>query len=127
MELIAGEPNFIVEHVGAVYYHFSSNLTGLQHESDCRFTFDFTQVYWNSRLHTEHDRLVQHFSPEDVIADVFAGVGPFAVPAGKKGCAVLANDLNPNSAKYMMKNVNDNRVSHSPVVQSRLPTLLHCR
>jgi len=68
-------------------------------------------VYWNSRLHTEHDRLVQLFNPHDVIADVFAGVGPFAVPAAKKGCAVFANDLNPNSAKYLSKNVQDNRVS----------------
>lgn len=42
---------------------------------------------------------------------MFAGVGPFAVPAAKKGCAVLANDLNPNSAKYLLQNVQDNRVS----------------
>ncbi|TFK41832.1 S-adenosyl-L-methionine-dependent methyltransferase [Crucibulum laeve] len=91
MELIAGEPDYIVEH----------------HESECRFTFDFTQVYWNSRLHTEHDRLVQLFKAEDVVADVFAGVGPFSIPAAKKGCAVLANDLNPSSAKYMIKNVAD--------------------
>ena len=41
---------------------------------------------------------------------MFAGVGPFAVPAARKGCAVLANDLNPNSAKYLLKNVQDNRV-----------------
>ncbi|KAJ3517865.1 hypothetical protein NLJ89_g229 [Agrocybe chaxingu] len=95
MELIAGEPDFVVEH----------------HEADCRFTFDFTQVYWNSRLHTEHERLVEMFKPEELVADVFAGVGPFAVPAAKKGCAVLANDLNPNSAKYLRKNVDDNRVT----------------
>jgi tRNA (guanine37-N1)-methyltransferase len=94
MELLAGEPDYIVEH----------------HESDCRFTFDFKQVYWNSRLHTEHGRLVQSFKPEEVVADVFAGVGPFVVPAAKKGCAVFANDLNPSSVKYLTKNVTDNRV-----------------
>ncbi|KAJ7103254.1 Met-10+ like-protein-domain-containing protein [Mycena belliarum] len=95
MELLAGEPDYIVEH----------------HEADCRFTFDFTQVYWNSRLHTEHERLVQIFNPEDVIADVFAGVGPFALPAARKGCAVLANDLNPQSAKYLSLNAENNRVA----------------
>ncbi|KAJ7878611.1 Met-10+ like-protein-domain-containing protein [Mycena leptocephala] len=95
MELLAGDPDYVVEH----------------HEADCRFTFDFTQVYWNSRLHTEHERLVEIFNPEDVIADVFAGVGPFAVPAAKKGCAVLANDLNPQSAKYLSVNVENNRVA----------------
>ncbi|KAM6498683.1 Met-10+ like domain containing protein [Amanita muscaria] len=95
MELLAGEPNYVVEH----------------HESDCRFTFDFTKVYWNSRLHTEHDRIISQFSPEDVVADVFAGVGPFAIPAAKKGCGVLANDLNPESAKYLTKNAEDNGVT----------------
>ncbi|KAJ8593255.1 hypothetical protein M405DRAFT_731817 [Rhizopogon salebrosus TDB-379] len=95
MELLAGEPNYVVEH----------------HESNCRFTFDFTQVYWNSRLHTEHDRLVQLFQPSDVIADVFAGVGPFAIPAAKRGCAVFANDLNPESARYLSQNIVDNKVT----------------
>lgn len=72
--------------------------------------FDFSKVYWNSRLHTEHDRLVQMFKPEDVVADVFAGVGPFVIPAAKKGCAVLANDLNPESAHWLAKNITTNHV-----------------
>lgn len=50
------------------------------------------------------------FQPEDVIADVFAGVGPFAVPAGKKGCGVFANDLNPISYKYLQVNIANNKV-----------------
>jgi tRNA (guanine37-N1)-methyltransferase len=83
----------------------------LQSESNCRFRFDFSQVYWNSRLHSEHERLVKMFEPSDVVADVFAGVGPFAIPAAKKGCAVFGNDLNPSSVKYMQSNAIDNRVS----------------
>ena len=50
------------------------------------------------------------FSAEDVVADVFAGVGPFALPAGKKGCGVLANDLNPESYKYLQQNIAQNSV-----------------
>ncbi|KAJ8084577.1 tRNA(m(1)G37)methyltransferase [Marasmius tenuissimus] len=97
MEVLAGERNFVVEH----------------HESDCRFTFDFSQVYWNSRLHTEHERIVTLLTPGEVLADVFAGVGPFALPAAKKGCAVLANDLNPNSFKHLSINIKDNDVADS--------------
>lgn len=67
-------------------------------------------MYWNSRLGTEHDRIVQMFKPDAVVADVFAGVGPFALPAGKKGCAVLANDLNPESYKYLVQNIKNNNV-----------------
>ena len=50
------------------------------------------------------------FKPGEVIADVFAGVGPFALPAAKKGCVVFANDLNPESVKWMRKNVERNHV-----------------
>ncbi|TBU34375.1 guanine-N-1-methyltransferase [Dichomitus squalens] len=94
MELLAGDPDFVVT----------------QSENDCRFTFDFREVYWNSRLHTEHERLIAKFSKQDLIADVFAGVGPFAIPAAKKGCAVLANDLNPSSFKYLTLNIAENKV-----------------
>lgn len=40
-----------------------------------------------------------------------AGVGPFAVPAARKRCLVLGNDLNPESTRWMEKNRVDNRVS----------------
>ena len=61
-------------------------------------------------MHTEHDRVITVFQPEEVVADVFAGVGPFGIPAAKKGCAVLGNDLNPTSVKYLLQNVKDNGV-----------------
>lgn len=59
------------------------------------------------------------FSPDDVIADVFAGVGPFALPAAKRGCGVLANDLNPESYKWLSRNVESNKVGKLvvPLVQ----------
>ena len=50
------------------------------------------------------------FQPHELVADVFAGVGPFALPAAKKGCVVLANDLNPESYKYLVMNIKDNKV-----------------
>ncbi|CCE62842.1 hypothetical protein TPHA_0D02040 [Tetrapisispora phaffii CBS 4417] len=89
----------------------TDNLVVEQKESNCTFSFDFSKVYWNSRLHTEHDRLVtQYFKPEQVICDVFGGVGPFSIPAGKKECIVLANDLNPESYKYLLENIRLNKV-----------------
>ena len=45
-------------------------------------------MYWNSRLEHEHLRLVQTFRPTDVVLDVMAGIGPFAVPAAQRGCKV---------------------------------------
>jgi tRNA (guanine37-N1)-methyltransferase len=67
-------------------------------------------VYWNSRLHTEHDRLIQLFKPNEYVCDVFAGVGPFALPAAKKGAIVYANDLNPSSYEWMKENMKANKI-----------------
>lgn len=79
-------------------------------EQGCTFKFDFAKVYWNTRLHTEHERLCNLFKEGDAICDVMAGVGPFAVPAGKKKCFVWANDLNPESYKSLVDNIKINKV-----------------
>jgi tRNA (guanine37-N1)-methyltransferase len=49
-------------------------------------------VYWNSRLEAEHQRLVQQYFKEgEVVLDVMAGIGPFAIPAAQVGCQVGAS------------------------------------
>ncbi|KAI8083103.1 guanine(37)-N1-methyltransferase [Halteromyces radiatus] len=101
MEVLAGDSNMIAE----------------VKESGCRFKFDFSKVYWNSRLHTEHDRLVKSFKKDELVCDVFAGVGPFAVPAAKNGVTVYANDLNPESFRWLKENK-----THNKIPESRLKT-----
>ena len=86
------------------------------HESRCRFSFDFSKVYWNSKLHHEHERLVSTFRPGEHVCDLFAGVGPFAIPAAKKQCIVFASDLNPESFQYLVKNVALNKARVSNVL-----------
>ena len=78
-EILTGPPNLDVE----------------LKEAGCTFRFDFGRVFWNSRLQADHTRMVELFEPGSAVCDVMAGVGPFAVPAGKKGVFVWANDLNP--------------------------------
>lgn len=79
------------------------------------FEVDFGKVYWNSRLETEHKRLVDvEFKRGEVIVDAMAGVGPFVVPAVKtKGCRVYASDLNPDCFEMMQKNVKLNKIEDS--------------
>jgi len=79
-------------------------------EENCTFRFDYAKVYWNSRLNTEHRRLVDLFKPGVAVCDVMAGIGPFAVPAGKKGVFVYANDLNPNSFSSLQDAIRRNKV-----------------
>ena len=119
-------------------------------EDGCAFELDFAKVYWNSRLAGEHHRMVQHLrdqatawasSPHNteqrpyMVADLMAGVGPFAVPltaarssappnrASANGTTpppqpqpnndnnivVYANDLNPVSFQYLQHNAQTNK------------------
>jgi tRNA (guanine37-N1)-methyltransferase len=93
-EVLAGPDDLLVEQV----------------ENGCTFKFDYAKVYWNTRLGLEHERLINAFKPGEVVVDVMAGVGPFAMPAGKKGVFVWANDMNPESYRWMKEAVDRNKV-----------------
>ena len=80
------------------------------HESGCEFKFNFGKVYWNSRLGTEHARLIDTFQPGEAVCDAMAGVGPFAIPAGKRKVFVRANDLNPHSYESLKDAITRNKV-----------------
>ncbi|RPA82806.1 hypothetical protein BJ508DRAFT_413968 [Ascobolus immersus RN42] len=80
------------------------------HELDCTYSFDFRDVYWNSRLEHEHRRIVDKCQPGEAVCDVMAGVGPFAMPLGKKRVITWANDLNPESYKALLGNIQTNKV-----------------
>ncbi|XP_055339856.1 tRNA (guanine(37)-N1)-methyltransferase-like [Paramacrobiotus metropolitanus] len=92
-----------------------SDLVAVSKENGCTFHVDYAHVYWNPRLSSEHERLVKDLQPDTILYDIFAGIGPFAIPAGKKGCTVLANDLNPASYQWLQKNIAVNNVSHNVV------------
>ncbi|NXR08804.1 TRM5 methyltransferase, partial [Semnornis frantzii] len=94
MEVLAGE----------------SNLVTKVKENSIAYELDFSKVYWNPRLSTEHGRIIELLKPGDVLFDVFAGVGPFAIPAARKKCHVFANDLNPESYSWLLHNCKLNKV-----------------
>lgn len=93
LEILSGEEDYLVE----------------VKENGTNFEFDFSQVYWNPRLSTEHERIIKIHERGDVLYDVFAGVGPFSVPVAKKKAFVLANDLNPSSFKWLEHNAKKNK------------------
>uniref|UniRef100_H0XEM0 tRNA (guanine(37)-N1)-methyltransferase n=2 Tax=Otolemur garnettii TaxID=30611 RepID=H0XEM0_OTOGA len=94
MEVLSGEENMMTK----------------VRENNYTYEFDFSKVYWNPRLSTEHSRITELLKSGDVLFDVFAGVGPFAIPVAKKNCTVFANDLNPESYKWLLHNCKLNKV-----------------
>ncbi|XP_041976100.1 tRNA (guanine(37)-N1)-methyltransferase [Aricia agestis] len=96
MDVIAGDEDFLVT----------------VKENQCQFQFDFSKVYWNPRLGKEHERILSFLKPGDVLFDVFCGVGPFSIPAAKRKCRVFANDLNPDSFKWLNENAKNNKINN---------------
>lgn len=100
MELLAGEENYITVVV----------------EDKLKYKMDFSKVFWNSRLSNEHKRIVNKLDKNSVVYDGFAGVGPFVLPAIKKGVKkVFGNDLNPESVKWMKENVEINKLANKNI------------
>ncbi|KAK2812044.1 hypothetical protein FQN50_001753 [Emmonsiellopsis sp. PD_5] len=87
-------------------------------EQGCEFSLDYSKVYWNSRLSTEHERIVARFNEGEAVCDVMAGVGPFAIPAGKKKVFVFANDLNPHCVQSLETAAKRNRADRHNKVSS---------
>lgn len=95
--------------MGTLTLIFSMSVVQVK-ENGVTYEFDFSHVYWNPRLSTEHQRVVQLVKRGDTVFDVFAGVGPFAIPAARLGAIVFANDLNPESYRWLQHNSKLNKV-----------------
>jgi len=75
------------------------------------FLLDLAAVYFSPRLATERHRVVSQIQPGEHVLDMFAGVGPFAIPAASRGAAVVAVDLNETAVDYCRENARRNGVS----------------
>jgi tRNA (guanine37-N1)-methyltransferase len=80
-------------------------------EHGFRYTMDISKVYFSPRLSTERKRVIDQVSDMEFVVDMFAGVGPFAIPIAKKAMYTIAIDKNPDAVEYMNKNIELNHVT----------------
>ncbi|TQQ80978.1 class I SAM-dependent methyltransferase family protein [Halonotius terrestris] len=74
------------------------------------FLLDLAAVYFSPRLATERHRVVEQISADEQVLDMFAGVGPFAIPAASRGAELVAVDLNETAVEYCRENARRNNV-----------------
>lgn len=77
-----------------------------------RFTVDLAGAYFSARLSTERQHILHQVQDGEVILDMFAGVGPFAITLAAKAALVVAADLNPQAIELMLENLARNRVKN---------------
>lgn len=77
------------------------------------FFVDLEKAYFSARLASERQRIVSMMGEKEVVMDMFAGVGPFAIMLAERAEAVWACDLNPGAVSLMIQNIAQN---HTPNV-----------
>nr|MDO8099254.1 class I SAM-dependent methyltransferase family protein [Candidatus Njordarchaeota archaeon] len=80
-------------------------------EHGCRYVLDVTKAYFSPRLATEHLRVALQVAGDEVVVDMFAGIGPFSILIAKKrGAQVYSIDVNPDAIEYLKENCKLNGV-----------------
>lgn len=81
-------------------------------ENGCRYKVDVARTFFSPRLSGERLRVAKSVMHEEVIVDMFAGVGPFSILIAKLNPAVkvYAVELNPDAFKLLLENIAINKV-----------------
>ena len=90
----------------------SGGAETLHKEYGITLLLDVSKVYFSPRLAYERQRVASLVKEGEVVVDMFAGVGPFAIHIAKRVPKVLvyAIDINPDAYRYLLKNIELNRV-----------------
>lgn len=80
-------------------------------EHGCRFKVDVKKAYFSPRLSTERERIAELVREDEIIVNMFAGIGTFSIIIAKqKRCKVYSIDINPEAHKYATENIRLNKV-----------------
>ena len=80
-------------------------------EHGLAYAVDAAKAYFSPRLGTERLRIAEQVRPGEVVVDMFAGVGPYAILIAKlrRPRTVIAVDANPDAFRYLEENIRRNR------------------
>lgn len=81
-------------------------------ENGCLYNLDLSKVMWAKGNTTERIRIAKLASEGETVLDMFAGIGYFTLPIAVHSNVkkVIAIEINPNSFKYLKKNIILNKV-----------------
>ena len=88
------------------------NPETIHKENKCMYKLDVKNTYFTPRLVFERKRLsLLKFAKNELIVDMFAGVGPISIQIAKSNkVKVYSFDINPTAHKYLIENVELNKL-----------------
>lgn len=90
LELLAGTNRTVTEH----------------HEHGCRFKVDVSKVYFSPRLSTERLRIAEKVQDNEIVTNMFAGVGTFSILIAKQNPRSVVFDIDSNARASLLCLVN---------------------
>jgi len=87
-----------------------SNTETVHREYGCEYAVDLDRMYFSPRLATERHRVTEQVTADEHVLDMFAGVGPFVIPAAKRGATAVGVDKNEHAIEYLRTNAERNGV-----------------
>jgi tRNA (guanine37-N1)-methyltransferase len=83
-------------------------------ENGVRLKIDINKAYFSPRLQTERQRVMNQVKTKELIIDMFAGVGPYAIAIAKntKAKKIYAIDHNAAAIKYLKENIKLNKLDN---------------
>jgi tRNA (guanine37-N1)-methyltransferase len=93
-------------------------------EHGLRYRVDLEGAYFTPRLGTERLRIRYLIQKGDIVLDMFAGVGPFALLMAKIGAKVIAMDKNPIAVKYLRENASLNKIENIQILEGDAAVLV---
>lgn len=87
-------------------------------EQGCTFFLDPTRVMFAQGNRNEKARIAALVRPGERVADMFAGIGYFTIPAAMSGARVHAMEINPIAFEYLKRNIMANRVADRVAAES---------
>jgi tRNA (guanine37-N1)-methyltransferase len=80
-------------------------------EYGCKIAVDLAVAYFSPRLLEEHNRIANQVRDNEVVLDMFTGIGPFALHIAKRNHArVIAVDINEKGIELLKKSITMNRL-----------------
>jgi Predicted methyltransferase len=83
-------------------------------EYGCKYKVDLQRAYFTPRLSSERHRILSQIKKDDVVIDMFAGVGPYSIMIAKNASpkCVIANDKNAEAVSLLLENIALNKAAN---------------
>ena len=82
-------------------------------EYGCKYKVDLQRAYFTPRLSSERHRILSQIKKDDVVIDMFAGIGPYSIMIAKNASpkCVIANDKNAEAVSLLRENISLNKAA----------------